>query len=136
MHSIFTNNKKIYLKAKQIRQHGQKKKYSFDINGLNARLDTIQAAVLLEKIKIFPSTINRKKKIFERYISLLKNEGNIKFLTIKKHYFSCYPSFNILAKKEINLETFTKKKYTNYNILSKANYRSKKYSKIIKADFI
>ena len=108
--SIFTNNKKIYLKAKQIRQHGQKKKYSFDINGLNARLDTIQAAVLLEKIKIFPSTINRKKKIFERYISLLKNEGNIKFLTIKKHYFSCYPSFNILAKKRNKLRNFLQKK--------------------------
>ena len=59
--SIFTSSKSIYLYAKQIRQHGQKKKYLFDINGLNARLDTIQAAVLLEKLKIFNSTIKRKK---------------------------------------------------------------------------
>ncbi len=108
--SIFTNKKSIYLHAKQIRQHGQKKKYFFDLNGLNARLDTIQAVVLLEKLKIFNSTIKRKRIIYKKYTKLLMNEKNIKFLELKKDYNSCYPLINILAKKRNKLKLYLLKK--------------------------
>ncbi|MGR6532058.1 DegT/DnrJ/EryC1/StrS family aminotransferase [Brevundimonas sp. RM1] len=36
--------------------------------GMNGRLDTLQAAVLLEKLKIFPDEIERRNRIAERYV--------------------------------------------------------------------
>lgn len=36
--------------------------------GMNGRLDTLQAAVLLEKLKIFPDEIDRRNRIADRYV--------------------------------------------------------------------
>ena len=40
--------------------------------GMNSRLDTIQAAILIEKLNIFPEEIQRRNRIAERYNRLLK----------------------------------------------------------------
>ena len=115
--AIFTNNKKIYLRSKQIRQHGQKKKYYYDIKGLNARLDTIQAAVLIEKLKKLKSSILRKKLISEKYKRLLRKNSNINFLRLKKNYQSSYPLLNILVKNRDKLKSYLKKKKNTHNHL-------------------
>ena len=108
--AIFTNNKKIYLRSKQIRQHGQKKKYYFDIQGLNARLDTIQAVVLIEKLKKLKSSILRKRLISEKYKKLLKKNVNIKFLILNKNCQSSYPLLNIIVKNRDKLKNYLKQK--------------------------
>ena len=56
--AIFTNNSQLAMKAQQIRNHGQKKRYEHTILGMNSRLDTLQAAILLEKITSFIMRIN------------------------------------------------------------------------------
>ena len=56
--AIFTNDSEIAEKLISIRNHGQgKSKYDNIRFGLNGRLDTLQAAILLEKIKIFPKEL-------------------------------------------------------------------------------
>ena len=62
-----------------------KKKYFSTLIGLNSRLDTIQAAILLAKLKIFQSEIKKRKKIAKFYNSnitlnkyILSKPNNIK----------------------------------------------------------
>ena len=114
--AIFTNNKKIYNNSKQLRQHGQKKKYYFYIKVKNAIFDTIQAAVLIEKLKKLKSSINRKKQIYKKYTQFLEKNQNIKFLKLKKKYTSSFPLFNVLVKKRDKLRLYLKKKNIPTNI--------------------
>jgi UDP-2-acetamido-2-deoxy-ribo-hexuluronate aminotransferase len=114
--AIFTSKKKLYLKFKQIRQHGQKKKYYFDIQGLNARLDTIQAVVLIEKLKKLKINIYHKKILFEKYKRYLSKEKNVKFIKIKDNHSICYPLLNIIINKRKNLINFLNKKGIPTNI--------------------
>jgi len=114
--AIFTNNKKLYMKFKQIRQHGQKKKYYFDIQGLNARLDTIQAVVLIEKLKKLKKNIYHKKILFEKYKKYLSHEKRVKFLKINDNHSLCYPLLNILTSKREKLINFLNKKKIPTNI--------------------
>ena len=79
--AIFTNNKNLYKRMLMIRQHGQKKKYDYKILGISARLDTLQAIVLLEKLKLLDKEISNRKKKFDFYY---KNLNKIKQLEIKK----------------------------------------------------
>ena len=55
-------------KVKSLRVHGEgTDKYDSARIGITGRLDTIQAAVLLEKLKIFPEEIAARDKIAARY---------------------------------------------------------------------
>ncbi len=66
--AIFTNDENIANKIKSLRVHGKgKDKYDNVRIGLNSRLDTIQAAILIEKLKIFPKEIELRNKISKRY---------------------------------------------------------------------
>ena len=50
--AIFTNNNNLSNKIRKIVRHGQSQKYQHDILGMNSRLDSLQASVLLEKLKM------------------------------------------------------------------------------------
>ena len=66
--AIFTNNDELAHKMKSIRVHGSgKDKYENDRVGINGRLDSIQAAVLLEKIEIFDHEMNSRNKAAQYY---------------------------------------------------------------------
>ena len=104
--AIFTNNTNLYKKMKMIRQHGQIKKYDYKILGISARLDTLQAIVLIEKLKLLDSEIKKRKKVFEFYQNNLRNIKDLKLTTIKNGNKSNYSVFPILIKK--NREEFIK----------------------------
>ena len=67
--AIFTNDKNIYKKISILRNHGQTK-YSYTSThiGLNSRIGTIQASILMEKLKKF----NQKLKIKLSFIRNIK----------------------------------------------------------------
>ena len=67
---IFTNDDDLAEIAKEIRTHGQEKRYYHSKIGVNGRLDTIQAAILLVKMKIFEREIELRKEVGNRYSSL------------------------------------------------------------------
>ena len=108
--AIFTDKKKIYEKCKKLRVHGQSKKYVYDLEGLNARLDTIQAIVLLEKLKILNKEIKLRGKNFIKYKKLLKNIKYIELPEVQKNNSSVFSIFTIIAKKRDMLFNFLKKK--------------------------
>ena len=72
--AIFTDDEELANKLKSIRVHGKgHHKYENVRVGLNARLDTVQAAVLLPKLKIFPEELEKRQIAAERYTEALQH---------------------------------------------------------------
>jgi len=94
----FTNIEQIYEKLVSLRVHGQgKNKYENVRLGLNARLDTLQAAVLLEKIKIFPQELKQRQVVAQNYQTLFQDTDLICPQT-PQGSLSAFAQYSILAK--------------------------------------
>ena len=68
--AIFTNESDIAERMESIRLHGKArsgKKYDIERIGLNGRLDTIQAAILLQKLAIFEEEVQLRQDVARRY---------------------------------------------------------------------
>jgi len=73
--AILTNNLNIQDKVKSLRAHGKgKSKYDIDYIGLNSRLDTIQAGILLAKLEEFEWEFVQRNIIAKNYTTALKNK--------------------------------------------------------------
>ena len=71
--ACFTNDDGLDELLRSIRMHGQgADKYENVRIGVNSRLDTIQAAILIEKLKIFPDEIEMREAVARRYNEALR----------------------------------------------------------------
>jgi len=95
--ACFTNDEEIAQKMSWLRVHGQDKRYHHPLIGINGRLDTIQAAILLEKMAIFEDEIDKREKIGARYSELLASTVVTPY--IEKHNTSVYGQYTILVEK-------------------------------------
>jgi UDP-2-acetamido-2-deoxy-ribo-hexuluronate aminotransferase len=75
--AIFTNDDQLQLAMKEIREHGSEKRYHHTRLGLNARLDTIQCAILLAKMERYDWEVDARNKIAKNFSAGL--EGLEKF---------------------------------------------------------
>ncbi len=73
--ACFTNNCELAKKMRIISIHGQEKRYSHIKIGVNGRLDTIQAAILLAKMEVFEKEVSERQKIAKRYSLELQKAG-------------------------------------------------------------
>lgn len=83
--ACFTDDDALAKRMREIRVHGQDRRYHHPVVGINGRMDTLQAAILLPKLEIFPEEITLRQQAAERYLQLLAIEaaameagGNIK----------------------------------------------------------
>ncbi len=75
--AVFTDDDRVYGILKSLRVHGKgKDKYHNVRIGMNSRLDTIQAAILLQKIEILENEIIQRQKIASRYDKKLSGYVN------------------------------------------------------------
>ncbi|GAB6072763.1 hypothetical protein JCM14244_11400 [Venenivibrio stagnispumantis] len=70
---ITTNDEKLYELISMLIKHGGKDKYNVDHIGYNARLDTLQAAILLAKMEYIDEFTERRRKIAKFYDENLQN---------------------------------------------------------------
>lgn len=70
--ALFTNDDELAATIRQIRVHGQDRRYHHPIIGMNGRLDTLQAAILLAKLEVFSEEVVMREKVASRYNELLK----------------------------------------------------------------
>lgn len=90
--AVFTNDKDLYDKMYSILVHGRGgDKYDNIRLGLNARLDTIQAAVLLEKLKIFEEEIQKRQKVAQWYKEEL--DGVLRLPYVKEENLSVWAQY-------------------------------------------
>jgi dTDP-4-amino-4,6-dideoxygalactose transaminase len=76
--AVLTDDEELAQVMRSLRVHGEgRHRYDCARIGLNGRLDTIQAAVLLEKLKIFPEEILARERIARRYSSGLAEVASV-----------------------------------------------------------
>ena len=101
--AVFTSNKTLAEKVHSLRFHGKgKDKYDNERIGLNSRLDTIQAAILLEKLKIFPNEILLRQNIAENYNNALKRYFDVP--VINDNCKSVWAQYTLKTKDNVNRE--------------------------------
>jgi len=95
--AIFTDDDALADKLCQIRIHGQKVKHQHPVVGINGRLDTLQAAILLEKLSIFHNECNLRRQVAGRYDALLAGTAGIRTPIIADGNQSVFAQYTILA---------------------------------------
>ena len=75
--AIFTNNDELAHLIRGIANHGMYKRYYHDVVGVNSRLDSIQAAVLNEKLKLLDSYNQSRKESAEKYSHFFRKNPKI-----------------------------------------------------------
>lgn len=73
--AIFTNDEALATVIRQIARHGQDRRYHHIRVGVNSRLDTLQAAILLPKLEIFEEEIGLRQQVAGWYDVALKEVG-------------------------------------------------------------
>lgn len=97
----FTNDPEIETILKSLRVHGQGgHKYDNVRIGINGRIDTIQAAILLAKFDIFPEEVNLRQSVAGRYENLLSKTPFLKTPQIPENYLSVWAQYSVLADNE------------------------------------
>jgi len=97
--AIFTNDDNLNESLRSIRIHGKgEDKYDNIRTGINGRLDTIQAAVLLEKIKIFDDELISRNNVAKRYTEGLSDILTVQY--IPKDYKCSWAQFSLLSDSE------------------------------------
>lgn len=105
--ACFTNDDELAEKMRQIRVHGQQKRYSHHILGLNSRLDTLQAAILLAKLSRFNEEIHARQRIAKRYDALLS--PHVKTMTIRPECTCVYAQYTIETPHRDQVQEYLKK---------------------------
>ncbi len=106
--AIFTNSDDLAYKMKSIRVHGGgKDKYENVRIGINGRLDTIQAAILLEKIEIFDKEIILRNNAAKYYTQNI----NKTFISpyIPENYLTSWAQYSIIVPDHFNRDDVIKK---------------------------
>lgn len=94
--AIFTNDKNMVEILKSIRVHGQgKDRYENIRIGINGRLDSIQAAVILAKLNIFDDELEKRNYIANLYSQKLISK--LKTPTIPDGFYSSWAQYSVLA---------------------------------------
>ncbi|MFC3940621.1 DegT/DnrJ/EryC1/StrS family aminotransferase [Pseudomonas gingeri NCPPB 3146 = LMG 5327] len=92
--AIFTNDEQLAVVMRQIARHGQDRRYHHVRVGVNSRLDTLQAAILLPKLEIFDEELMLRQRIAERY-SILLDEAGIAAPYIEAGNISAWAQFTV-----------------------------------------
>ena len=93
--AMFTNDEELATKLRQISVHGQDKKYHHLHVGVNSRLDTLQAAILLAKMDVFEDELAMRQQVADRYDVLLKDIGIDTTPVIAEHNRSAWAQYTI-----------------------------------------
>ena len=101
--AVFTDDEKMYEKMVSLRVHGQgQNKYDNIHLGLNARMDTIQAAVLLHKLRIFPQEVEQRQQVAVRYNQQL--QGYVTTPFIPEGCTSTWAQYSILSDQRDQIQ--------------------------------
>ncbi|MEZ5690644.1 MAG: DegT/DnrJ/EryC1/StrS family aminotransferase [Rickettsiales bacterium] len=94
--AVFTDNEELYKILTSLRVHGKgDDKYDNVRVGMNARLDTIQAAILLEKLAIFTDELKARQKVADRYNANLSGLFATPF--VAENINSAWAQYTIIA---------------------------------------
>lgn len=92
--ALFTSDEALATICRQVARHGQDRRYHHIRVGINSRLDTLQAAILLAKLEIFEEELSLRQQVAHRYLALLEPEG-IAVPYVEPHNISAWAQFTV-----------------------------------------
>ncbi|MEM7602326.1 MAG: DegT/DnrJ/EryC1/StrS family aminotransferase [Verrucomicrobiota bacterium] len=101
--AIFTDSDELAEKMRWIHLHGQSGKNNHPVLGVNGRLDSMQAAVVLAKMEIFEEEVILRRQIGECYSALLE-DSLVEVPTVSKGNTSVYAQYTILSKERDHIQ--------------------------------
>lgn len=105
--AVLTDNDHLAAKIKSIRLHGKGiEKYDNVRIGVNGRLDTLQAAILLEKLRLFPQEVKERNRVAARYSQGLKDLVEVPF--VPEGVTSVWAQYSVLSDQKESLQTALK----------------------------
>lgn len=108
--AIFTNDDELAMVIRQIARHGQDRRYHHIRVGVNSRLDTLQAAILLPKLEILDDEIILRQAVADIYIREFSNSESITLQKVKDGNISVYGQFTLNVDARDELQKFLHKK--------------------------
>lgn len=96
---VFTDNGGFAKSVRMLRNHGQIEKHLHRSVGYNARMDSLQAAILLEKLEELPYEIDARSRIYHHY---MKHLEGVKVFPIPTNTTSNYSYMPVLFKDIIS----------------------------------
>lgn len=94
--AIFTSDEVLAERIRKIARHGQSRKYHHDLLGVNSRLDTIQAAILIEKLKVLDAERDLRQQTANFYSSQL--DGAVVIPYIEQNCVSAWAQYTIRVR--------------------------------------
>jgi Predicted pyridoxal phosphate-dependent enzyme apparently involved in regulation of cell wall biogenesis len=102
--AVFTSDAQLATILRQIARHGQDRRYHHIRLGMNSRLDTLQAAILLAKLEIFEDEIALRQKVAGHYNSLLEEACIRSAPHIAEYNTSVYAQYTIRCSERQRLQ--------------------------------
>lgn len=97
----FTDNDVFIDTMRSLRIHGKGgDKYDNVRIGINGRMDTLQAAILLEKFTIFPEEVCLRNEVANRYTQLMSANQKLTFPAVPDDFTSVWAQYSVLAKDD------------------------------------
>ena len=93
--AIFTNDADLAVILRQIARHGQDRRYHHIRVGVNSRLDTIQAAVLLAKLTIFEDELAERDAVAARYTKAFAGSNSITTPNVHAERTSAWAQYTV-----------------------------------------
>jgi len=115
--AIFTNDDYIAQACREIRVHGQSKRYTHTRIGVGGRMDTLQCAIVLAKLSQFDWEIQQRRVIGERYNAMIDDLG-VRRVKQQSNILSNYAQYSIFVKKRDELL----ERFNNINIPLTVHY--------------
>jgi UDP-2-acetamido-2-deoxy-ribo-hexuluronate aminotransferase len=100
--ACFTNDDELADKMRKIRNHGQSTRYNHVILGVNSRLDSIQAAILLSKLSVFNEETNARQTAAQLYDAYF--EGHVQTPFVETHNRSIYAQYTIQVDDRLEVQ--------------------------------
>ena len=102
--AIFTDDDRIAQACREIRVHGQSKRYVHSRLGVGGRMDTLQCAVVLAKLERFEWELERRAEIGRFYIEKLASCSTATPVTVRPDRESVWGQFTVLANDRPSLK--------------------------------
>lgn len=101
--AVFTNDPALAEVMAEIRDHGQTGRYRHQRLGLNGRLDSLQAAILLAKFDAFEQELHLRRQLAERYTGLLQSVPGLVTPYVENHNSSVYAQYTLRLEERDRL---------------------------------
>ncbi len=108
--AIFTSDPDLAVRLRQIARHGQDRRYHHIRIGVNSRLDTLQAAILLPKLDIFADELEQRDRVAGLYRAALADAGVLALPHIAEGNVSAWAQFTVRVADRASVQEALQKR--------------------------